>query len=321
MHSFSDIRHVHLELSTRCNAACPGCPRNLCGVDIVEDYPLHDMSLLEARKIFSPSFLKQINHLNINGNLGDFVTARDGLEIVRYFRESNPKLTIEISTNASARPAIWEELAHLNVRVSFCIDGLKNEHELYRQQTNWDMVIDNAKKFISAGGRAIWKMIKFDHNIHQIDDCRALSKDLGFHRFNLIDHGRNAFPVFDQKQNYLHDIGDHTQPREFKVVFERYQDSRTNGYSPEIISKEIGCWSEKNKSIYITATGDVYPCCWLGFYPNTMWHLGNNKIKELLPESNNSLDQGIESAMSWFDAVEQTWANKQLLQCNRVCGN
>lgn len=75
MYKYSDIRHVHLEISTRCNAACPGCPRNLCGVDVIDDFPLHDMTLAEAERIFIPEFLKQINKMYINGNLGDFITA------------------------------------------------------------------------------------------------------------------------------------------------------------------------------------------------------------------------------------------------------
>ena len=47
MITYQDIKHVHLEISTRCNAACPDCPRNLRGVDVVEGYPLHDMRLDE----------------------------------------------------------------------------------------------------------------------------------------------------------------------------------------------------------------------------------------------------------------------------------
>ena len=77
MLSYDNIRQVHLEISTRCNAACPGCPRNLCGVDILDDYPLLDMKLEQAQKIFPRDFLTQLDRILINGNYGDFVTARD----------------------------------------------------------------------------------------------------------------------------------------------------------------------------------------------------------------------------------------------------
>ena len=119
MINYTDIRSVHLEISTRCNAACPECPRNFRGVDLVDTYPICDMSLDQAQTIFTLPFLKQLDHILINGNYGDFVTARDGLAIVEYFRSANPKLQIEISTNGSARPQIWTRLAELNVKIYF----------------------------------------------------------------------------------------------------------------------------------------------------------------------------------------------------------
>ena len=206
VYSYSEIKNVHLEISTRCNAGCPGCPRNMGGVDIVDDYPIHSMSLGEAKTIFQPEFLQQLDSININGNLGDFVTAQDGLEIVTYFLEQNPNLEISISTNASAKPLIWEPLGRLGITVFFRIEGLVDTHHLYRQYTDYNFILQNAQKFISAGGLAVWSMIKFDHNQHQIDACRALSEQLGFQEFELVDHGRNQFSVFNRQQQFSHDI-------------------------------------------------------------------------------------------------------------------
>jgi sulfatase maturation enzyme AslB (radical SAM superfamily) len=277
------------------------------------------MSLNDAQRIFHPSFLQQLDIININGNLGDFVTARDGLSIVQYFRKQNSKLKIIISTNAGAQPNIWPELAKLKVVVLFCIDGLKQTHELYRVQTNWDTVIKNAQTFIDHGGNAIWKMILFDHNQHEVESCKQLSQQLGFSQFHLIDHGRNAFPVFDQKKNFLHNIGQHTQPTDFTELYNRYTDSTTNGYIEPIDVDSISCQVKEKKSIYVTATGEVYPCCWLGFYPRTMWQMGNNQIIPLLSE-NNANQQGIESSIQWFSKVEETWTNQPLIACKKNCG-
>jgi len=321
MYRYSDIRHVHLEISTRCNAACPGCPRNLCGVDVIDDFPLHDMTLTEAEQIFTPAFLQQINRIHINGNLGDFVTARDGLDIVRYFKQHNKNLLIDISTNAGVRSNIWAELAELGVVVIFCIDGIAGTHELYRQQTQWATVIDNASQFIAAGGYAIWKMIQFDHNLHQEHECRQLSQQLGFRRFEFVDHGRNAFPVFDQKGHFRHNIGAHTQPIEFTQVLAIHRDGIKIEHTPPINFKKINCKSVNELSVYISATGDVSPCCWLGFYPRTMHHLGNSEIVKLLPVNNNAIDIGLESALEWFNTIEKSWSGDQLYICNKVCGS
>jgi hypothetical protein len=92
MLEYKNIRRVHLEISTRCNAACPECPRNFRGVDIVDTYPICDMSLDQSQKIFTIPFLNQLEQILINGNYGDFITARDGLAIVEYFLTANPNL-------------------------------------------------------------------------------------------------------------------------------------------------------------------------------------------------------------------------------------
>ena len=319
MYSYSDIRYVHLEISTRCNAACPGCPRNLCGVDVIDDFPLHDMTLAEAKQIFTPQFLEQINRMHINGNLGDFVTCRDGLEIVRYFKQHNANLVIDISTNAGVRSNIWAELAQLKAIVIFCIDGLDGTHQLYRQQTQWATVMANAAQFIAAGGQAVWKMIKFDHNQHQEAECRALSRQLGFSRFELVDHGRNEFPVFDQKGRFRHSIGSADQPTAFERVLWLHYDGMNS--TPTVNNRTIRCQSVRDRSVYISATGEVSPCCWLGFYPRTMYHLGNAELIKLLPASNNALEVGLEQAIEWFDLIEKSWHQDQLFACNTNCGS
>ena len=210
MFAYDEILNVHLEISSRCNAACPDCPRNMRGADAEDlgDFVVHDMTLDEVKSIFTVDFLKQLQLININGNFGDFVTCRDALKIVQYFVESNKNIRIDISTNASGQPKIWPVLGAIeNVQVHFRIDGLADTHSLYRQYTDFDLIMDNAQKFITAGGDAVWTMIKFDHNQHQIAECEALSKQLGFSRFELIDAGRNNTVVFDRDGNYLRSIG------------------------------------------------------------------------------------------------------------------
>ena len=58
MIDYSSIIRVHLEISTRCNASCPLCPRNLSGYDTDLGYPVHDMTLDEAKKIFTVDFFE-----------------------------------------------------------------------------------------------------------------------------------------------------------------------------------------------------------------------------------------------------------------------
>ena len=328
MLDYTNIRIVHLEISTRCNAACPDCPRNFRGVDVINSYPLTDMRLPQAQKIFTESFLKQLLRIYINGNYGDFVTAQDGLAIVEYFKSVNPALRIEISTNASAKPHIWAQLGKLKTKVYFRLDGLKDTHHLYRQNTDFDLIINNAKEFIAAGGIATWAMIPFKHNRHQIEQCRKMSEELGFYEFLLQDAGRDTMPVFDKNKNFTHAIGDYQGSIEFEQLYKEYKtiyDPATILKSINVVDKTVKCKAKKYSEIYISATGDVYPCCWLGFYPQTTpTDIRNFQLAPLISK-NNSLEYGIEESIKWFNEVEQTW-NKEsvsagkLYTCNQYCG-
>jgi sulfatase maturation enzyme AslB (radical SAM superfamily) len=108
----------------------------------------------------------------------------EGPDIVEYFFSVNPNLKITISTNGGARDQkFWSRLAQTPAIIQFCIDGLADTHHLYRQNTSYKTVIKNANTVIRNGGHAVWKMIQFDHNQHQIEQCRELSKQLGFKNF------------------------------------------------------------------------------------------------------------------------------------------
>ena len=341
MIDYSTIRSVHLEISTRCNASCPLCPRNLSGYDADLGYPVHDMSLTEAQYIFPVAFLQQLDRILINGNFGDFVTARYGLAIVKYFAESNPKMRIVISTNASAKPGIWEELGRIpNLIVGFDIDGLEDTHSLYRRNTNWQLVIKNAKKFIAAGGTAVWRMINFSHNRHQIDECRQMSVELGFSKFDLLDDGRNAGPVYDKRGDYAYKLGSdpNFKDTEYPKRIEIWEEwsavgptpaARLEQYKSIPIKQTIDCHSTKNKEIYVTATGEVYPCCWLGFYPKQeyrhIWQADNMFLKDMVT-NNNALNTSIQESIQWFNAVEDSWNKKaytegRLFKCDKYCGH
>ena len=341
MIDYSSINSVHLEISTRCNASCPLCPRNLSGYDADLGYPIHDMRFEEAQKIFPPAFLKQLKNILINGNFGDFVTARDGLKIVQYFVEQNPDIRIEISTNASARPDMWSDLGKIpNVVVGFDIDGLKDTHNLYRRYTDWDLIISNAKKFIAAGGNAKWRMIQFKHNKHQLNECKSLSKELGFQAFEEIADGRDSGPVYDREGNFSYLIGDNKlhYKSEYPAKAETWAEWTAVGALPSTRNKQymhikpnskVDCYAKKFSEIYITATGEVYPCCWLGFYPKTefkhAWQSDMFQVAEAIRSNNNALEVGIEKAIDWFNVIEEGWkldnySKGRLYICDQMCG-
>lgn len=342
MIDYKHIRSVHLEISTRCNAACPLCPRNTAGYDEDLGYPVTDMTLPQAKRIFTPDFVRQLDHILINGNFGDFITARDNLDIVQYFVLCNPFIQIEISTNASGgKHGLWEQLGLIrNVEVGFAIDGLEDTHHIYRRNTNWQQIINNAKKFIAAGGSAVWRMIRFEHNQHQIELCRQMSRELGFNRFDVLDDGRDSGPVYDRHGNFVYSIGNKPAMVNFEYPqqIEIWKEWSYKGdvpltalerYKTIPIKSKINCHAKKSKQIYITATGEVYPCCWLGFYPKLEyqhpWQRDNMFLQNIV-KNNNALEVGLENALNWFTSVEQSWQQSsytegRLFKCDEYCGN
>lgn len=333
MISYGQIKEVHLELSSLCNARCPLCPRNFNGFPHNDGYPEANLTLEQIKKIFSPEFLQQLTRIYINGNYGDAVMNPETPDIVDYFRKENPNIIIQISTNASARTnKFWERLGHAGCLIEFCLDGLEDTHKIYRINTDWQTIIKNAKVFMSAGGQAIWKMIKFDHNLHQIDACQQLASELGFADFWLMDHGRNSGPVFDKQGNHIYNLGDYQGTTDFKVMYvERTTTScRLENILAGVVKKShIKCYSKEKQSIYISSVGEVSPCCWLGFSPRTAGKGSyleaiNQQIIPLVSK-NNALEYPLETCIDWFSKVEKSWSiveftDGRLVGCNDNCG-
>lgn len=327
-----EIEQLHFELTTRCNARCPMCMRNYRGMDYNSGYPVTELRLDNFKKIATPGFLKQIKRVLFNGNLGDFGLARDALLIVDYLLENNVGY-IKISTNGSMHtPDWWAKLAHPNIIVGFDIDGLEDTHSLYRQDTNWHQIIKNAQAYIQAGGSAVWRFIPFDHNRHQLEDCKNLSRELGFENFTVLYDGRDTGPAYTRHGDFSHWIGKPWGPvpdpcpdikplLDSHITWFDYKTVECNKDTPVL---KLRCNHKLQKELYIAADGSVYPCCFLGFYPGTMQHPGNSQLKSIAVK-NNALEYSLEECIRWFDQVEKSWSEPsiaagRLYCCVNSCG-
>ena len=329
-----DVKTVQVELTTRCNARCPMCPRNYRGMDFNSGYPITELSLQQFQHIFTQSFLEQLvpprgRGISFNGNLGDFGLARDASEIVRYCVDHG--VAVSINTNGSMRTSDWwAGLALPGVTVGFALDGLAEVHALYRQDTDWHRVMQHARAFIAAGGRAVWRFVPFDHNRDQEEVCRQMARDLGFADFENIWDGRDTGTVFTRTGEFSHRIGRNLDPHnnipDIKPMLENHvtwYDALTVQETRDRPELNIFCTHKQNLEIYVAADGSVYPCCYLGFYPKTMNHPGNRELAGLVSE-NNALEYPLEHCLAWFDRVEETWrlssiAQGRTYQCVKTC--
>jgi len=322
MLKLADIRQVQIELTTRCNARCPMCMRNYRGMDFNSGYPETELTLDQIKKILNPDFLQQLSRgIQFNGNLGDFGVAQEAQEIVHWLVDQH--VPVYINTNGSMRtPDWWAGLARPGVRIGFALDGLADTHSLYRQDTNWHRVIANAQAFIHAGGHAIWRFIPFNHNRHQEQDCQNLANKLGFVRFENINDGRNRGPVYNRTGEFSHRLGEPytehelTNPPPVKDLLTSHLtwfDHRTVVCDNDTQPLNLVCQHKRLEELYIAANGTVYPCCFLGFYPATMTHPGNQQLLPLVKE-NNALEYDLEHCIEWFNSVEETWSKNSIAE-------
>jgi len=267
---FQNVKIVHLEPTTNCNAACPQCLRTRT------EFEPNELSLEDVKLLFTPDVLMQLEKIYMCGNYGDPASARQTLEMYEYFRSVNTNLTLGMNTNGGIRfPDWWTRLAKVmnkpNDYVVFSIDGLEDTNHLYRRNVRWSKVMDNAKAFIDAGGSAHWDMLVFEHNKHQVDEAHKLAKDMGFNWFRAkVSRRFNRFPVDGI-----------SQPIEFNDT--------------KVLEGHIECSAMKENSIFVDASGKVFPCCWQvegNYQPNIV---------------------------QWFYDLSENWNSNPDTMCKKSC--
>ena len=359
----------HMEITDKCNARCVQCERN----EVLEDGTLQEnpkllqdeMTIDQYKAIFK-NYQKQTKYIAFCGNYGDPMFAKDTLEIAEYsitnvlgnYHEGG----LKYFTNGSYKSKEWwGELAKLlkpiDHIVVFAIDGLADTNHLYRVNTRFDRIIENATTFIENGGNAEWSFIRFGHNQHQEDDIRKLAKDLGFIRFTASntqrfkDRKEIEYIWNGEKNSILRYNTELTKATPLAVkklirsTTKHHQMSGKDGNQinavlqknaekyqadPEKVRMEsanqIDCFTEKKNEIYIDAKGYVYPCCWIGSYEYEKMsgmedQLWNPQIDGRTFSSSFEKDFKEILKEDWFEhQLPDSWANDPCHTCARHCG-
>lgn len=297
------LRTLMLDYTTKCNALCLRCARNVDGKYLNKNMPIADMPWNIFEKFFKET-INYIDRIDYCGNFGDPILHPDlikGINWLRSIDDSSMRkqldrddLFIDIATNGGVNhPTWWAELAtSLNGvgAVTFGIDGLEDTNEIYRRQVNWKKLMINVEAFINAGGVADWQFILFEHNIHQLKEAEELSKNMGFNKFFTIDNydrisedtgGSDAEAYINHFQNIKDGIGAETKKyevttvtneattnkekniKEFEVVMEELYDNDIEQYQ-QTAPIECSWWKHKKAGLLLMFNGEVWPCCHTG---------------------------------------------------------
>ena len=173
---------LHLESTDVCNLACPACAREVDPAFRKDSK--HHLTVEQIHNHISESEIAQLDKMFMCGNYGDPLLNNNLLDMVKYTVETKQNIEIRIHTNGSLRnKAWWIDLAKSlpsNHRVIFGIDGLEDTHSIYRIGTDFNKIIENAKAFIEAGGRAKSDTIMFAHNEARIDELKDYLLSIGY---------------------------------------------------------------------------------------------------------------------------------------------
>lgn len=270
MINVKDIKHIHIELTDKCQAQCPMCARNYHGGKTRPFIRNGDISIDQFKTWFSVEFLKQITNFYSCGNYGDPAFAKDCLEIYTYVRQHNPHTRLAIHTNGGMRNQDWwSKLAKQDVEVIFAVDGFKGKHELYRKNTNFDKVIENLTAFIDAGGSARVDSLVFKHNEHEVNELEKFLLSLGAKEVNFVSTTRfyemEKFEVHDLEGNieyYLEPAQTLRFKKEPNSTLTSLLDTAT--LKTALHNANIIPQCETVQEVYVDPYGNIFPCCFVG---------------------------------------------------------
>lgn len=346
MYRYENIKQIHLEVTQKCQAACPMCDRNMNGQGINPHINLDELTLEDIKNIFTPEFIGQLDSMYMCGNLGDPIIAKDTLQIFQYFREHNPDMWLSMNTNAGAQlPVWWGALANtFNKKgaVIFSVDGLEDTNHIYRQGVVWENVYKSMKAFIAGGGRARWDYLIFEHNEHQVDDARRLASEMGFEKFVAKKTARFVTAATQAKESHQAVSKKGKRTKQLKKPSDKYvnkalttQDKLIQKYGNmdnyyDVVP--INCKVKDEGNLFITAEGLALPCCWTAGRMYKWWH--KNPKQEQIWDFIDAVGikklnakQGLEKVFetSIFQDIEDSWnkpscGDGKLKVCAMKCG-
>lgn len=224
------------------------------------------------------------------GTTGDAMMHPKILEMFEIIQEQGRKS--DTHTNGGSRNVeFFKRLGKMSAKskgrisVTFAIDGLEDTSALYRIDTNYNKVIENAKSYIDAGGNANWQYIIFEHNQHQVEQAQQTATKFGFRKFKSFPSVRFRLPEVEVRASaYQKKINKNKSAMKLKTADQAPQDQITHRKkTTQQLTREqhndISCRTLETKEIFVDEKGRVWPCCF--------WHadgIANPDFREFYKE-------------------------------------
>ena len=280
--------HWHIEASSICALQCPRCPR----AEVPESLLNRQLTLEFFKNQIGESVARQIRKITFCGNDGDPIYCRDLIDIISWFKTTNPDIQIVIITNGSYRPVHWwQHLASAldcHDEIHWSLDGWdEDSNQQYRVHSDWISIMRGVETFKKHNFSTylVWAAIAFRFNQDQIEHMKTQAQSLGFDCFQLTKSTK-----FGSKYPSAYGTQDLLEPTDTTLVaaahrFERVVTVLTSKTRPgsdlkiEFLKRatQLGNYSGicliGSKGVFLNSRGEFYPCCWTANrYPhNQTW--------------------------------------------------
>jgi MoaA/NifB/PqqE/SkfB family radical SAM enzyme len=329
MNWLENFRIIKVEITSYCNAACPGCIRNITGGKTVNNLDLEHMSLdLWKRIMYNDTSNMELEEVSFDGTIGDFCMNPDAIKFVEIVNSSHPLTNININTNGGARnEKFWSELGtqlagkpHI---VNFAIDGLEDTHHIHRRNTTYNVVVRNMKAFIAAGGQANWVYTLFDHNTHQVEEARQRSIDYKCDSWQVRQSCIDGSDMYTSTKDDQYTIGTDTI-RNLPETAEQLNNTNFVGMKTRTDTSGHACTAFNERTIQIDFRGVLWPCSYI--YAEEV--LGSTPISPFFNETTHPVDQlrlatyTLEEILTgelFVNTVDTAVSNAEWAVCKRNC--
>ena len=332
--NIDNIKRIELEVTSDCNAACPGCNRTI-NIDKVE---VLSFTLEDLQRMFPDRRHIENKKFKFCGYLGDVIVNKDAIKMTEYLIYNGANC--QWSTNGGYQTADWwEQLGKLSketkkLDISFCVDGHKETNHIYRVNTKWAVLERNMKAYSDAGGIATRIYKVFDHNEHEQEAARLHAKELGF-KFATRTGMRNSYNSWiaklgkknSQKEKVITTTGakQHSKLKQIQQLDKFLGDAnKTLEQTTEIVNS-MTCKLIHEGEIFISSKQEMWPCCFLWDSTFKNYENINEKLSEYSTGWNSLKTNSISDVLShpWFDKilVDSWWPShdKHLTRCVRTC--
>lgn len=333
------IKKVELEITSDCNAACPGCARTL-NSDLLQ---INSFLFEDLQRIFPSQDYTGVE-FKFCGVLGDPIVNPDFLHMVEYLTDLGGYC--EVSTNGGYNTADWwRKLGAIAakhsglVHVHFCIDGHKETNHIYRVNTKWNIIERNIAAFAETAPEhnATWVYIVFDHNEHEIEKAKTHATVLGFD-FATRTGMRNSY------HDWIAKLGKKDKKVEKKITttgkkehskkdviqdldrfIAEYKSNKADENETTEVLKTVVCKYIHEGEIFIASDQTMWPCCFL--WDSAFKNRENiiSRLNHFDPGWNSLKENSIEDIQrhEWFtELLEASWEPTHPLhftRCIRTC--